>query len=278
MFYEEKEINELIICPYCKLRYSDPRLLPCGLSLCFDCIQLLTDYDTNFISCACNSTHQIPNNGFLKNTGISRLAETIPNEVFRSSIVEDFKKNLAEMKQKLDTFRNEVNKGKDKIFEDCGMIKNEIQLKTESLIEVIKLISLGLIKQVDDYEKDCLFNFEKSVGNLNFTNEKLINASDFYLKWSQYLKNYSILEKQILKANEDTNKLLDLLDKQFDEYKSELFGGILIEFRGNNHALNSGFIGSLTYDNINLEKAVNQVVSRQNKVICQKHMIKSFLS
>ena len=71
MFYEEKEINDIIICQYCKLKYKDPRILPCGRSLCFDCIELLINKDENkieTINCPiCNENHEKPEIGFYKN-------------------------------------------------------------------------------------------------------------------------------------------------------------------------------------------------------------------
>ena len=247
------------------------------MTLCFDCIQLLTNFETNCVSCTCKSYHQISSNEFLKNTGISKLAETVPNEVYRSSLVQEFKKSLSEMKQKRDAFANYVNKGKENILEHCGLIKDEIQLKTECLIEAIKKKSFDLIKQVDEYETDCLSNFERNAKKFNFPNENLIYSNDFFLNWSKYLNNYSILEKEISIAHEHTTRLLDLLDKQYDEYKNELLGGVVIKFEENTHTFNSELIGILSYDNINLTKAIDQVFSNQNKVICQKHMMKSFL-
>jgi len=91
MFYEENEINELIICPYCKNKYKDPRLLPCGTSLCFDCIQLITRIDAGNVKCVCNQFHMIPVDGFFINTTLAKLVEKKPFEVYRGSLVKEFK-------------------------------------------------------------------------------------------------------------------------------------------------------------------------------------------
>ena len=51
MFYEENEINELIICPYCKTKYNDPRLMECGDSFCMPCIELLINNSEKGFKC-----------------------------------------------------------------------------------------------------------------------------------------------------------------------------------------------------------------------------------
>jgi hypothetical protein len=34
MFFQESDVSELVTCPVCSEMYSDPRLLPCGETVC----------------------------------------------------------------------------------------------------------------------------------------------------------------------------------------------------------------------------------------------------
>ena len=56
----------------------------------------------------CNNIHPIPSGGFLQNAGLAKLAEKVPNEVFRSEIVEQLKTNLSEIKQKFDCLKSDM--------------------------------------------------------------------------------------------------------------------------------------------------------------------------
>ena len=68
MFYEENEIGELVICPYCKNKYDDPRIVSCGNSFCMPCIEFLAKEESNGFKCPdCDEFHETPNNGFSKN-------------------------------------------------------------------------------------------------------------------------------------------------------------------------------------------------------------------
>ena len=230
MFYEEKEINEIIKCPYCKNKYNDPRFLPCSLSMCYDCIELLSSHETRTIECVCSGIHQIPSNGFLKNTVVAKLAETKPNQVYRGEKVEQLQHSLSQIKQKLNDFKSEIEMGKDKIIEHCNSVKNEIQLKTETILENIRLHSIETIKEVDDYQNECLLNYEKKVAKSSDCYESLMKANQFYLKWNGYLSNCSLSEDQISIAQEHTHTLIGELEKDYDEFKCKLFGNNLIKF------------------------------------------------
>ena len=85
MFYEETEIQELVICPYCKNKNDDPRFIECGSSFCMPCIEFLTKIDTNGFQCpVCDEFHEQPKKGFSKNLNLAKLCEKKANKVSRS--------------------------------------------------------------------------------------------------------------------------------------------------------------------------------------------------
>ena len=272
MFYQENEINEIIKCPCCKIRYNDPRLLPCSLSMCFSCIQLLTNSEANTLKCVCNNIHSIPSDGFLQNAGLARLAEKVPNEVFRSEEVEQLKTNLSEIKQKFDSLKSDMNIGKDKITEYCNSVKNEIQLKTETRIEAIKQDSFKILQQVDDFERDCLLNYDDSLSGNNQFVQDFMYVENFYNKWTSYLSSFSIMENVVAEANIACKKLLVILNKTNLKYLNKLMGGNLIKFVECNREFKSEFIGYVIYESLNLSNAINQISNRKNIVKCSSHL------
>lgn len=282
MFYQEKEIIEHLTCPFCKNRYNDPRILPCSLSICYDCIQLLAINQNGTLKCVCSNIHQIPPEGFLPNTGLAKLAEKIPNEVYRSEEVETFKLSLSGISQKLNCFKKDLNLGKDKITEYCNAIKNEVQLKTEIVMAKIQQHLSDTIKKVDDYENECLLKYENNCISASQYNEELMNAEDFLKKWTTYLSNYSILDKDVSVAKKDSEMPLEKLAKKYDEFQSKLFDGNLIKFadgddkNGNEIDFNM-LIGNLIHENLNLTDSIKQINNRKI-VNCRNYLDKNFLS
>ena len=103
MFYGETEIQELVICPYCKNKYDDPRIIECGTSFCMPCIEFLTKGDTNGFQCpVCKDFHQQPQNSYLKNTTLAKLCEKRANKVYRSPLADALETQLDELKQNID--------------------------------------------------------------------------------------------------------------------------------------------------------------------------------
>ena len=68
MFYQADNIDSILICEVCDIKLVDPRLLPCGKSVCHRCVDILADSDKKRIKCQnCGKTHEIPDEGFPKN-------------------------------------------------------------------------------------------------------------------------------------------------------------------------------------------------------------------
>ncbi len=45
MYFAEESIKNLLTCPLCENPFEDPRLLPCGETSCYNCIEKLFNND-----------------------------------------------------------------------------------------------------------------------------------------------------------------------------------------------------------------------------------------
>ena len=157
MFYEEEAIKKLTECPYCKKILCDPRLLQCGKSLCFDCIESLINKEANGFDCPiCLEFHKTPENGFFKNLILAELCFKKPNDVFRGAIAEDVKTKIRNIKEKSEKLNFYIQHPIDKIKEHCSDLKLKVQLETELRIEKIKKFNDEFIEQIEKYEKECI--------------------------------------------------------------------------------------------------------------------------
>jgi tripartite motif-containing protein 2/3 len=64
MFHITDQMRKAVICQICKQVFVDPRNLPCGHSVCNNCIKPDADNESHFKCHCCNEMHILPQNGF----------------------------------------------------------------------------------------------------------------------------------------------------------------------------------------------------------------------
>ena len=146
MFYEAAEIDEQLICPYCKNKYTDPRIVECGVSFCMPCINQMLISNKNGFKCpACEDFHEIPSKGYLKNSNLAKLCAKKAAEPTDSKLAEAFKSQLDEFKLKLEDLSNENKIRFVKIKEYCdGLINLDEHDLTSSLPHLNKKEPLSI--------------------------------------------------------------------------------------------------------------------------------------
>ena len=243
MFYEEKEINDIIICQYCKLKYKDPRILPCGRSLCFDCIELLINKDENKIETIhcpiCNENHEKPEIGFYKNIELAKLAEKKSTEVYRSKKTELLKTKLKQVKTNTD-FIHKGMQMESTIIEHCGSLKNEVQVATEILHDKINKLYQQLIKRIENYEKTAIKAIDQQ--SKKYFTELYEDMNEFYGKWTEYLNQLIISDNEVVEALNEADKYLYNYNC---EMKYKTFNGEMLKFYANRRKFDSNLIGVL---------------------------------
>ena len=112
MFYEETVVAEHLKCKRCYIKFDDPRILPCGKTVCQSCIQEILESenknDNSFTCSMCQKSHIIPEDGFPINELIEALLKNQPVEVYRSAMVESLKLNLTAIEVKTTHFENQL--------------------------------------------------------------------------------------------------------------------------------------------------------------------------
>ena len=112
MFYKADQINKKLICPNCKQFYSDPKVLPCGKTICNNCInrhlmKSIKQPSAEFVCILCSKAHKVPEGGFPTSEFILDLIKEQPQEVYRGKAVDKLKSHLREMKTLIDTLNHE---------------------------------------------------------------------------------------------------------------------------------------------------------------------------
>jgi len=102
IFYEQAVIEAFLKCASCNQKNDEPRMLPCGRTVCSACLDTLvklTDKKGNSFKCSmCQGTHD--NREFPVNESLKDLLKASSAEVFRCDLVENFKANMSEIESK----------------------------------------------------------------------------------------------------------------------------------------------------------------------------------
>lgn len=170
MFYEQSQIEEILACKQCHIRYDTPRLLACGECICDSCAaplkrQFSAEQDLLEYKCpVCGEMHDTPKHLELPaSNAILTLLKQQPRELPRSPLIQEFDRRLGEVRRKLMEFESDVanSNGRDKVVEFCQALRIDIQLATERRVEQLHEASDELLAQVNLYEKECARNLDR---------------------------------------------------------------------------------------------------------------------
>jgi hypothetical protein len=247
MFFQENSINSMLICQYCKERYVDPRILPCGNNMCSGCIDVLENRGQHKIRCHfCNSEHVIPDEGFTKNIIISNLIGLNPKRVIRSKTVEEYEevtKNYGLLLTQLEE-QYKSSSSDNPVKEHCLTVRTQIDLVTETLIRKIEQFREDFLARLGHYETECIANLNNDTVFRDSIVKFLEETSGFYVVCNDDLKRFDLLDdhvegqirtaKEYLKSMEEKLAPLKIfeLNKERPEFVSNDVSTVLANILG----------------------------------------------
>jgi phage FluMu protein Com len=224
-FFKEDEINQVIVCPCCLNVYVDPRMLPCGDTICFDCAKTIKEESgSEEIKCpVCQEVHKVSDETHLpRNKALEQLSNKQAHEIYRNESVEELKSHLREIQSKAELFKYSLGFPEQQIQEYCETLRNLVDLAQNKLKQELDQASDALFRQIDAYEKECLESFKEleagHSGKLEKFKEKIVEyedslgeINDFLCEKVNYLKELDIDNREVQNAIEmSKQKLLDL--------------------------------------------------------------------
>jgi hypothetical protein len=254
MFFEENEICDLIKCDKCKLKLDEPRILPCGFTICFNCVESIQMKGEIFDCILCKEEHHInPSKGLPINKTVLKMLSIKPVEFSRGKQVNLLKLSLIEIQNIINSIQFGLDSSVDKVKEHCLNLKSDVQLATEETIEQINQLNELFINKIDDYQDKCIHSFENNTSDQMHLQEfkNIINELEsFKIEGLKYLKQIQIDDDVIIQKNE---KALDYI-RQAEEKKIKLenliFNDQLVKFEANKTKLSNLTLGYLTVRNI----------------------------
>ena len=237
MFYETTEIRDLLKCQKCLQPYDEyfsPRILPCcGKTICHKCVQSIEKEikDNRFKCGLCTKSVAMPDNGLLVNEVANQLIAKQPKEVYRGEETQKLIENLIDTETNLEKLTFELNNGDHLIKEECRELKRRVQLSKEKRIEEISVHTETLLQIIDNYERECIYNYcklRKDKANI------LINQTNSTVKRQRdYLKKLQIDDRVTVSLNEKLNELKSLIEKERKSIQIATFSDEPLKFETN---------------------------------------------
>jgi len=64
MFYDKYKVNNVLLCKNCQEQLDEPKILPCGKTVCSLCASKIKMNGNEFDCLLCKNKHEMPKNGF----------------------------------------------------------------------------------------------------------------------------------------------------------------------------------------------------------------------
>lgn len=260
MFYEEEQIRNVLNCEKCMKRLDEPKILPCGATVCTTCIASLKIANFKFDCVMCGKPHNYPGDGFPTSKTILNLLTFKPNEIPRTDAVKTLQNTLNEIQFKINKFAASLNNGPDRVRDYCVNLRAEVQTATKLKIQKINELNDSFIREINQYEKECIEAFEANKEDKEYFNKIIKDTRQFQSEWLNQLKRFEVSDSTFVNGNQSGLKLLQLIDMEKNRLDDFVFDGNRLKFEQNNSKITSNIIGTFIAERITLN---SQIISYQ---------------
>ena len=111
MFYEEAKIKNVLNCVKCNQRLDEPRILPCGESICAYCHLSIKVNNNKFKCFVCQKDHQMSEKGLPISKRLLDILALNPEEVYRSKEVTKLKEHIKVIQEDINKLSFGINNG-----------------------------------------------------------------------------------------------------------------------------------------------------------------------
>lgn len=279
--------NDIINCVNCNKTYDKPKILPCGNTVCQNCIQINLIENPQITSAndfkcfMCDETHFFPKDKcFPTNQPLSKL---LSKEYKRFNLTGESADKLRICIEKIHTEKFELdnlsNNAKDFIKAECQKFKIDIDLAIERTIEQLHKIRDNFIDELNEYQLKTCEMYEKNKENY----EGELKLDKMYEEFDQFEKD--INKYDFLEAIKIAQDLAIKFNVKKVEIQNFIFGKNFINFKESFTKIEPNQVGMFNYSSlnnldINLKDCLdfnkmNRMDFNLNNLVANKHPFKS---
>ena len=105
MFYDTNKVNSVLLCKNCHEQLDEPKVLPCGKSVCSFCATKIKMNENEFDCLLCKNKHEMPKNGLPNNEALLELLSVKPTAVSTGTAYDSLEKSLNKIQKKKSQFK-----------------------------------------------------------------------------------------------------------------------------------------------------------------------------
>jgi hypothetical protein len=264
IFYKQEQLNEKLKCPMCKSKFDDPRILPCGDSVCYNCLLQKQEENNNnyLIEFTCPVCQELYKNLDPKQLAQNKLVIEIlkmkPGEIYRNKSVNELVFIMKQIESKIRELKFDELAPREEIKYHCNYLRNRIDLASSKLKERVRHLDLKFYNQINEYEIDCLKHLECAEKNAQTKQqleqlfsefEKLkYEVSKFIQQKAMLLQEFQIDDDEVERSVNKSKEYLCQIESQLFKYNSFVFKPGKLEFIANADQIESDdILGRLFY-------------------------------
>lgn len=207
MFFTESDLELILTCKVCNVRFdSEPRILPCGRSICNYCSKSI---EKKFMCILCKNEHSLEDKELPINTEVKALLELQSYQVSRGRSHDQFEKTI----KMIDSTQNEaihcIENGAEFIKEYCLHLKNDLQLVKEEQIQSVEIYHNKMLTDIDEFMNEKIARLDKEKNN-DLKNDivKVCKELDSFSDRNKILLNEHKLDDDYLEKLNNDGKIL----------------------------------------------------------------------
>jgi len=226
MYFEADTLQSKLKCFYCKGTFVEPKLLPCGETLCFRCvIELANDRAkvVGFDCIFCKEFHHVPPQGFPTQNVIIELVNLPRIRVNRSKIYDETQDLIGSCELANSKFKPEFDNFKIKFDNNCHTLSTDITHKnidnTRKTEQITNQEIEILLAQLNIFKHKSLSDVTDAYDTIQ--NVLAISWLNKLEEWNDYLKKAVTNEETVNEIYQGALGLYESITRQFDRF-SEL--------------------------------------------------------
>lgn len=220
MSFNFDTIETKLNCLSCGQRFVNPRILPCGETLCEKCVSKMK-------KCFfCNEKHKAPSKGFPLNKVFNDLLGPLSLSITKENLYDKVTCMVNTFESKMLNFKEDFQ-NVDQVFDlHCETITNNIDIYCDSIIEQVKKHRIELLNKMANYKIECL-----KKRNYGLISNFIETSFDKIERAKQDLESSKECDERVLKKIESN---FSQALKHFGYYvlvlRAETYGGLTTTF------------------------------------------------
>jgi hypothetical protein len=251
MFYEESAINQILLCKVCDSKLNDPRILPCGQSVCAECVVKLADTSNQRIKCLnCGKAHEIPHDGFPENKALVEITKLKSSKVSRCQLISQIKQIIEDLGDKSLKVESCLEIGETTIRNKCDKARNDVQLTIEEAHLELDKSHKSFMDEINSYEEECRNHLKTLKANKTDDVDKfLARVKEFQNESIVLLDKNELDQIKLENMLNEAKKLMRKIQKVDAHLECDVFNNKDIYFYKKNEVLALNHFGSIkTYE------------------------------